>query len=309
MRENHIESVHIMTKWPEYHFLSPLAATMRFANLYREMAIRRFATVFGSNRPEKIFGFKDSRLDASGAEFTSMNRARQLADDLGARYEDFISISFDFWFARQRPRIPRPNQLGPVGRYPEQWMKFFEHWWSDRQLGLFSKIDSANYRFERYLNLPAQMAFRELAVRVVEGTQHSTGAELMRRWTIQDRLLPVEEFRSLMRPDVYEGFLDDLKPELEASGKVQPPRQSNFDGSRLQSCFGLPGAQNVSIAPCSVCPLSKACDRMASIVSNKLHIATGSTDPKLQEKRDADAKRQRRHRERIRASAAALCAA
>ncbi len=103
----------LVTKWPAYCFMSPLAATMLFASHYREKLRIVFQEQFGKNRPETIQGFDDARLDGEGSEFTSMNRARQHADELGVRYEDYLSFCFTFAFNRKRKGAPRPNQLRP----------------------------------------------------------------------------------------------------------------------------------------------------------------------------------------------------
>lgn len=294
--EIEIERELLTSKWPAYHFMSPHAATLHFAELYREAAGRKFGQEFGQNRPVKIKGFSDALLNQAGREYTSMNKARQIADGLGVRYEDYFSICHEFWFNRQRKRLPRPNQLGPVGRYGETWLRFFEERWEQRWPTSLLRINPAAYRLERNQNLPAQLAFRSLLVRVVKGPGVGTYRDRMATWNVKERLLPIIRFRGLMKAYAFRDILDELRPEIASTNHERTPKVTGFDVDLMQSCCGLPGVRDPRSAQCSSCRQSNACAKISLMVTEMVLTQTGVSDPRLEASRRDARERQRKKR-------------
>ncbi|MEC5293587.1 hypothetical protein VSX64_22815 [Aurantimonas sp. C2-6-R+9] len=135
------ESEFAFTRWPDYAFMSPLEATQHFADLYLE-AMRSFRKRHLDRRLAENVAPVDLRHPATASKvFNQFWGARQKADRLGVRYDDYIWFSFEFATRRGhrkdggRRELPQPNQVGPAGTNPrsaDAWHKLWEEYWQER---------------------------------------------------------------------------------------------------------------------------------------------------------------------------------
>ncbi len=118
------------TCWWDYRGIHPVRRTEFFATQYRAIYQRYYAkyydyskkdVVSGLAGKEDIFNFSgltESRARAKKTNLTGLWRARQAADELGIRYEIYISAIFEkacmngkVQIRNGRPQFPRPTHL------------------------------------------------------------------------------------------------------------------------------------------------------------------------------------------------------
>ncbi|WP_024352429.1 hypothetical protein [Aurantimonas coralicida] len=297
----------LVTKWPGYRFMSPLEATMLFASLYRKQLKIAFHEKYGKNRPEEIRGFSDAKLNREGGEFTGMNRARQHADKLGVRYDEYVYFCLLFAFNRQRKMAPRPSQLGPSGKTFVAWhAEFAKFWTTERRLNaLIRSTPLPQYLIPNYRGLPAQCGYRVWALELAAFGE-SIWARRMVEWNLNRRELPLLFFRSITaKPEHFVDAIDQIRPDVRARRGTPMPDQPLERSEFMQSCHGIPGAHDPASSQCAACPLQLRCASMVEAVERTLQARNLSTDPRAEAKKENDRQRQRDSRRNRKASAAA----
>lgn len=111
------------SKWFAYRFMSPLAATKLFADLYRKGVkayVRKHRDI---EEAEKANGIANNIFSQASGSLTQLWQARQKTDELGLPYDLLIDFGFHFASRRRWRHTPRPIQLleARTPRWPGPW--------------------------------------------------------------------------------------------------------------------------------------------------------------------------------------------
>lgn len=294
------ESDLIVRKWFGYRFMSPLDATVLFANQYRRAFKAYIAFHEGPEAGKRANGISLYDIWTQRGELTSTWRARQHADAIGMDYETYLRFCFEFASLKNRKRPPRPNQLRPSG--DKQEAAWFAKFHKDRAEGTLLAIDrwfdrneAPQYHFEAYKGLPAQNQYRQDLVGLLHET-HRLRSDAMRKWSIERRQLPIRALLPISGDHGFKLALQALRSDLEAF-PAQPVQATKLKEQDLhQSCFGIPHAQDLDDVPCAKCPQAKDCRQTAEQVLAVIEEHHGVADPEVARRRAQTRERVRRHR-------------
>jgi hypothetical protein len=273
------------TKWFDYRFLSPLAATELFASEYQKIFRRTWEATFDREEAAKKQGLRKGGIYAGGGELTSIWRARQAADALGLPYEFFIAKAMDAATGRGARHLPRPNQL-------------YHEWNCQRALAAWGELIDARfrpselpqYRNEAFCGHHAQIAHRKWVVDRIKA--RSMPSYLIGRSCFILKVLPVEialsEFGADRVKQAHTEVADDMPVDH------MDLRNDDF----WPACMGVPHAHASEVEPCVSCRQQSACYKIGKRLVAKLRETHGSEDPVLTQKRADTAARVRKHREK-----------
>lgn len=289
------EAVLLVKKWPAYRFLDPLQATTVFKEKYVEAYKHAYKTNIDLEKGDQIkiaTGFKSW---VQNSYLTQMWTARQAADMLSMPYEAYLEFAFNFALARNRLHLPQPNQLGPNEKTSAAWFgKLEEFWTADRRrLALTRMEPMAQYGLHHDQGLPAQTRFRQELVAAEEGGSHALDGFIERN-VLALCYLSLEQCSGLGAEAV------SLAAERarRSFGGIPHEHESFGHGDLLQSCFGLPGAEDAleeepALRPhCESCPVRAACTDLRDKVVASVMAGTGSGEP-------IDEHRKRVNRDRV----------
>lgn len=149
------------SKWWDYRFMNPCAATYLFAHHYVEEYRRAHKATIGGKAHQhmKVLPFADLFL-CKQAKITAMWRCRQFADALCMPYELYarfaIEARMSYW---SRAKMPFATQL-----YGDMVLDKVQKKWADHLSGhlLIGKHDA--YKNENYQGLFAQDAHHDWAI-------------------------------------------------------------------------------------------------------------------------------------------------
>jgi hypothetical protein len=285
------------TKWFDYRFLSPAEATYLFKLEYKKafkIAWRQYQdrneAEFKSGLFELPRFHKPSRKDTTNLqrEYTSLWRARQVADALGVPYDFLIRETIDALMASGRCQtLPRPNQVaGALTReaIPNRVMQRWTDWAAVNFTSMISRLPQ--YMNHAYRGLHAQDAHRNWVVeRLGDGHPLNVGRACYIFQTLPEDLA-VAHFGEKR----IEQARDEVKGETPAAvTELEPWR-------RVPCCFALPFAFEKSNVTCLTCPANRPCERLESLARKALLKEYGSEDPRKAKEREQARDRQRRHR-------------
>ncbi|GGG15383.1 hypothetical protein GCM10010924_50540 [Rhizobium wenxiniae] len=282
------ESQLMMKRWFDYRFLSPVQATMTFAEHYIAGLRRYVSRNIDIALAEKVSVIKSGVPSTRAAWYTELWRARARTDEIFVPYDLLVDFSFDFASRRKRFWTMRPGQLHASERNREAWWSLFDERVEDvLPVRMKSVADIPHYRAENYLVLPAQDHFRELMMSEIRN-EHRPLAHQIADSVFVKRHLTLEQGLALAPPDA------DLV-ELAKCAKTRADDRAwetrtviKLDrADLLPSCFGIAETIDVNRAPCDVCPIVATCRTAAIEAINITVQATGSASPVL----DADRKR------------------
>jgi hypothetical protein len=280
----------MVAKWPAYRFLSPLEATKLFHAEYVEAYKAYYTTNIDYEEGQKIRIGSKLRFLMQNAHLTQAWKARQLADELGMPYPDYLEFEFLFAADRQREHAPQPNQLGPNEKTKDAWFAKLEAFWTpDRYALALNRMDPLpQYARDHDHDLPAQRRFRE---ELIENKAYCEGAldGFVGRYVQSLRYLSVEDCMSLGAEAVVSA-LDRVAQDAVSNFCPVSIRQQPEPEAFLQSCFGVPGIMNDE-GVCRDCPLQIKCAATRRDVLHRVKSSTGFEDP-------IDERRKRKNRER-----------
>lgn len=287
-------------KWFAYRFMSPLAATKHFAELYSK-GFKAYIR-FNRDRDEAELrqGLGQNIFHKPGRSLTELWHARQRADELGLPYE--LLIEFGFEFARRGgwKNPPRPMQLFGSAESDIAWPLEFKKFLDDRlPLAVDRFTDLPQYRVENYRHLPVQDEFR---AHLVDHLSASTKPWAFRLTgpCIGNRQLPLMLAIKLAPKDQRGRIMTELRLELESDLFVEAPKVSLPRIAFVPACFGV-ATSDLAASPCSSCSFSAHCQHISKVASAEMLKRHGSTAP-LKDERDEKRKAgQRRRTARCRA--------
>lgn len=289
------------TKWFDYRFMSPVAATKLFLSKYQEIFRRKFRQELDMERAGSVSGVDLKRFENDARERTQLWVARQRADALGMRYDEYIEAAFDFGSRRKRKFFPRPNQLHGGEASIEALQAFRAEFWEDRLSSGAVVVDGHEYRVETYRGLPAQDAYRSFILERAKAACRPWG-QLMEIYCVQRRQVPVETFAPLMSAETFERE----RAYAGRAGRFTPePVPEHTSATLWQSCFGVPGARDPYSAPCSGCPQSAGCEGLSQRITRLVEQRCGTRFPADDRQRAAARDRKRRQRQREKENAGA----
>ncbi|MRG54210.1 hypothetical protein GF108_01255 [Phyllobacterium sp. SYP-B3895] len=293
----------LLTKWPDYKFFSPGQATLLFAQKYQEIYIDNIARKVDVPTSKRVKGIDFTKLNGPSREFTQLWIARQHADELTMPYSMYINFCFDFALARDRKAFPRPNQLRANEATDFAWHAEIKKFFEDRMRGgAFQPSDLPQYAIENYRGLPAQNDVRRYLVDITRMSLRNLRPAIEERF-YEKAQVPLEMLRDVYGEHPWRQTVDRLEEEYQ----IRPVQRKVYDrvsySDFWQCCFGVPGARDPQQSPCSICPQSGDCERVARSVLQQLQKRTGSVDPALELKRKRGRERTRKSRARNRTPA------
>lgn len=273
-----LEAELMAAKWPAYRFLSPMSATRLFHSEYVAAYKAYCSTNIDRETGENIKVGTKLRFLTPNAHLTQVWKARQIADNLGLPYPDYLEFAFSFAAERRRAHAPQPNQLGPNDKTREAWCTKLEVFWTPERarLALNRMEPMVQYACEYDRGLPAQRRFREELVE----SEAASGCALdgfIGRNVVSLRYLRFEDCAPL-GADAAAAALERVSREPEA--RFYPAHSYDQPGpeSFLPSCFGLPGIKTNDPVYCA-CPLKQQCMIARDFVTERVKAETGSDDP------------------------------
>lgn len=274
------------TKWFDYRFISPVAATHAFAVAYQAAFKANWAKHEDQAESMRVRGLSLGWRTDPG-EFTSLWRARQHADLLGVPYWFYVQQCFDLWRSRRVTQIPRPNQL-----YAKSWLRQLteriQAAWAVRQRELPHYSILPQYQSAAFREIAAQIAHVEWSRRCVD-----LGAN--------DRLFAVMIDRGLLSEAYAEAAFGRERVER---AKEQTPIRDRIDVSHLRpidfvpSCAFVPGAHSISSPQCLSCHFKRQCAGSQPVVMSIISRRHGSLDPRAEALKNRKRLNQQAKRER-----------
>lgn len=275
------------TKWFDYRFMSPYAATEVFEREYQKIFRLKWAATFDREEAEKKRGLRSGGISAGGAELTSIWHARQMADEFGLPYDFFISRAMDAATGRGARRLPRPNQLYHAWNCQRALAA-----WNESLEESFRPSRLPQYRNEAYCGLHAQIAHRQWVVdRIKARSMHSY---LIGKSCFILKILPVEIATSEFGVDRVN------QARREVADDIPVAHEMLRDDEFWPSCMAMPRAYTSGTEPCASCAKQGACRTIGERLINRMREKYGSEDPIAARKRAQTAARVRKFREKKR---------
>ena len=237
----------LVRKWCEYRFLSPEEATLLFADMYRKACRAYVRENLDNELAANVFGLS-LILHPGTMDYTQIWEARVRADELGARYEDYLEHCFGFAARRQRKWTPRPNQLHGCPDARSAWNGIFGQLWDDRRPVALRRVDAPQYQLVNDRQLPAQVVFR---IELVESLRSSSEdiSSTIRRLSVEKRQLKFSDYAPLVAKD----YLAEVSQRLVAAALEASTSVALDESDLLQTCFAVPGAADSSNPICAQC--------------------------------------------------------
>jgi hypothetical protein len=284
------ESELILTKWPDYAFLTPFEANLVFARTYNECYKRLLASDYDEDAAERASGVDLKRLYGDSQLINQVAGLRHFADRYGLPYEWFIDFCLKFYSRRERKRPPFINQLGPTAKSDVVWRKAFDESLRQFRESPFQfRIEDARYRKENFRGLPNQIALKQALLDAARpdksGLQHA-----VRQFVYLKGLLDLDELAAVFPPDEVQRVDEVVRSEIATTLPVVECQKSIIPG-----CLGY--VNQVGPADlCRNCPFFEDCQQTVAQIQVDLSTA-GRVDRATADRRKA-AEKKRRQRQK-----------
>lgn len=273
------------TKWFDYRFIAAVDATRLFADAYLTAFQAKWRKYRDRDEGDRKRPLKPLFTDRS--EFTSLWRARLIADGLGIPYQFFINQAIEATVGRKCRKFPRPNQLSHKFNLPRILAAWEQH------RGTRATYSHApEYRSENYCALPEQLAHQQWVIdqlKLVGASDHRIGTAVY-----VDRVLLEDFARGVFGEERMSRVRDAVVVEQGTAAVGL-----NFQ----RSCFGLTAA--FARTECEQCVHNRACGALATTLNAKLTSRLGVDDGHLANRRLKTRERVRRLREKRKTAATA----
>ena len=291
------ESDLMVSKWPAYRFMSPLAATRQFRLDYIQAYKNSHRINVDLNQAEKLKIAEKIDFSKNNSALTQLWMARQIADQLGMPYPAYLEFCFDFAMRRQRHQPPQPNQLGPNLKTAKAWAAAFEGYWTfdRRSVDLMRLPAMPQYFTGNDLGLPAQRAFRTLLVEIGATPVGSFNAFYGQRVVSLGQLTDADCL-GFRRPEQIASAIRDARSTIAIGLLTIHVYSALSKVEKMQACFGVPGIDTATGAVCATCRHSAACDVLRGQVLSGIEARTGHADPIVAKRRADGRKRTAKNR-------------
>ncbi len=287
-------------KWFDYRFMTPLAATMHFARLYRSGLQDHVRTITDLGLAKNVRGVSIRVPNEPSTTFTQLWLARQKADELSVPYEIVIRFAFEFASRRKRNCPPRPIQLFANPKTEVAWQSQFEKYREGHlPLAIERSAGLPQYRVEHFKALPAQIAFRSF---ILDYSTSMIGdwSSKIRRECVEKRYLPVWDLMRLVPRHIRHSVVDDIRHDMRLGMLSIAPKETLPGIAFAPGCLGLPPAREATSPECSGCPFAERCERICAGVNGELIKQHGAASPvadrRLMNTRQKTLARVRKHR-------------
>ena len=295
-----VERELMATKWFEYRFMSPLAATELFAAKYTEGLQSYVRANFDVELSAKVRGVPAGLPSKRERWFTQVWRARQRADTMCVPYELVIEFGFHFASRRKRKWTPLPHQLFASEANSEAWHGLFPSFVEDQMPIYLARLDDPRYRSEHDHGLSPQLQFREFMRDELKASTRSWPNVIAAMW-FERRYLSLEDCLNVVPIDSRREVREGLRLECLDGFREPAPQVELADEDFDLGCFGVSEAIDMTNDDCGVCPLKERCVETAEAVAETVTTRTGSATPI----RDGDRERIRKNTANCRARKAA----
>lgn len=274
-----IENELMLSKWPAYRFMSPMAATRLFHKAYVEGYKEQHRITMDRDEADKLKIGGKLDYTKNNTHLTQVWCARQLADELGMPYPAYLEFCFDFASRRKRNNPPQPNQLGPSKKSADAWWALMDEYWTNErcrvELARMDPLPEYYVGFDR--DLPAQNEFRRELLDIGADTDTLLGPFIASWVVVLNQLSELE--CAPLGDEAVARAVKDAHDEIESGMRevfVYPP----FSPKEMrQACFGLPGVGTTTSEICEFCAQKKDCAIVRNFITGKVVKATGFEDP------------------------------
>lgn len=288
------------SKWFAYRFMSPLAATKLFAEIYRKGVkayVRKHRDI---NEAEKANGIADNIFSRPSGSLTQLWKARQRADKFCLPYDELIEFAFHFVGRRRWRSTPRPIQLFGSKNSDVAWSLEIDKFLEERLPMALSRMPILpQYQTENYRHLPVQNAFREYVLEDLQ-TRKGNWSTKIGNACVGRRHLP---FRSAMEvvPDTeWAAIPSSIRIAINAGILVPPPEEHVMGISLAPACIGIPIARDEKSSDCQSCSFEASCRSLADSAAKLLVDRSGSASPLADDRKERSRKRGRERQQRFR---------
>lgn len=283
------------TKFFEYRFMSPLAATQHFAQLYSKK-VKAFARQHQDiETAEKVRGMRHNLFSEPSSSLTEFWNARRKADGMGVPYGLIIEFGFHFASQRKWRAAPRPGQLFGLKNSTEFWIEMFETY-AEEHFRLFTRelSDLPQYRTENYRNLRSQNDFRSFIRDEIARPGQQWEFKIMKN-SVEQRYLPVSSSIYMVPKNLRKTTIECMRSNIRSGEVTTAPVEQLPVISFVPSCFSIPSAMKDDAPECASCPFMKHCKFMCETVDKRMIDRYGSVSP-LKDSRDEKQKEGQRRR-------------
>ncbi|WP_224701585.1 hypothetical protein [Devosia aquimaris] len=292
-------------KWVGYRFMTPLAATKLFYDIYRSLRV-------GYVREHKDKDLADNLPMVPFSDFVKNPKnlamawsARQIADTFGVPYEIYIEFGFWFWSRRAsggRRNVPQINQLGFSDATETAWRAEFNKFLSHDRLWAASRslADVPQLHPDAFEGTAEQIAARAFIVDLC-GRSECSWPRAIEMWCYSYPIVTPDDFAAIVPPEVLEASVATAL--LGALGPT-PVSDAALAGILWPSCHGMPSAMDTRAEACRKCCSSASCNGLASMVKSEVLRNTGHEEPRQKALRKAPNERQKRYRAKKKAATA-----
>ncbi|MDS1136714.1 hypothetical protein [Nitratireductor indicus] len=290
------------SKWFAYRFMSPLAATKLFAELYRKGVKAYVREHRDIEEAEKANGIADNIFSQPSGSLTQLWKARQRADEFCLPYDALIDFAFHFVGRRHWRSTPRPIQLFGSKNSDVAWPLEIEKYLGDHLPMALSRMSALpQYQTENYHDLSVQNEFREYVLEDLKSRSSSWSTKIANA-CVGKRHLPLRLARPLVPDAEWPAIASVIRTDLDV-GLLNPPPEEHVAGISLApACIGIPSARDESSSDCRSCPFNASCRSLGESAAKHLADRFGTASPLADARREYERKkrieRQKRFRER-----------
>jgi hypothetical protein len=266
----------------QYRYMTPLARTEAFTQLYYEIYIAAYAKQFPD---EDVSQKRPIDPDFARNDLGVMNAlwtARAWADAQGIPYDVYLEAIITGHMVNDRwQQPPRPNQL--YGKLARPRVRDLP---SPKQIAerLYGEDWDRRFFAAAYRGDPVQDAAIALLRGIVLGSDDP--AATLSKYLCARQAITLEAAEAT--------FGSELVASAVAAGSSLPAESQADDRRFIPSCFGHPNPSEDT--PCPTCPVNRQCLSFSDLVRDELVSVTGSDDPRKEWKKQVNRERQRRWR-------------
>jgi hypothetical protein len=254
------------SKWFDYRFMSPRAATLEFKAIYEDIFETNSVRICSPPEAARAKGVSSGAYEAT-TEWPAFWRARQRADLLSLPYKVYLIAAFNYLLDHGSKRMSYINQLYDE-RYRTYLLVAASHHWRDFRTSRLVFSPLAQYREEHFANLPAQIVHRRW---VADELKTKSKRELGNACFLE-RILPVDEAISAFGSDYVEAARAEVK------GEPSVPVEPLPDGALMRSCQALAAAYEPGSIECGSCEAYRACSAQVIDVRQRLLASSEPRD-------------------------------